>query len=162
MKSFLNFNKILIIILFLIATNSFATAENLLIGSAHQNTIYSSKTYTEGLNYFGIGDFVYIVLDNLVENDNTTNNLVKNGETVNAQVVQLLSNGNLLIQGKKTVINNDERTNLIITGIVNPKSITKSKQILSKNISNIKISFLNNSNISQESSFINKLIKHLL
>lgn len=162
MKLLSNLNKFVLAVFILTISNSYCFAENLLISSAHQNSLYNSKSYYEGLKTFGIGDSIYIVLDELSENNNLIQNYVNNGETVNAQVVQLLSNGNLLIQGKKTVINNNKRINLVITGIANPKSITKSGQILSKNITNINISYLNNSTINHHSSFKNKLIKHLL
>ena len=155
-------NKFLFLLLVLVMSNSYSFAENLLISSAQHNSLYNSKSYYEEFSSFGIGDSIYIVMDEFSEDKNVVQNFVNNGETVTAQVVQLLSNGNLLIQGRKTVIHNNERISFIIMGIANPKLITKSGQILSKNITDIKISYLNNKTIHKQDSFMNKIMKHLL
>ncbi len=58
-------------------------------------------------------------------------------DTVVAQVVQVLPNGNLLVQGKKSLVNQNERLDLIISGIVDPKWINQSGEILSSHIANL-------------------------
>lgn len=57
-------------------------------------------------------------------------------DTVVAQVVQVLPNGNLLVQGKKSLVNQNERLDLIISGIVDPKWINQSGEILSSQVAN--------------------------
>ena len=165
MKNLYKLSKILLIISIIFFLNNNAFADNLLISSAaQQNSIYSTKSYYNNTKNFGIGDSIYIVLDEIsAENIDPSQNFINNGEIVSAQVVQLLSNDKLLIQGKKTIQSDNQRMNFIITGIINPKSISNSRQVLSRNISDLKISFLDNKNrYYKESNIINKIIKHLL
>ena len=58
-------------------------------------------------------------------------------DKVVAQVVQVLPNGNLLVQGKKSLVNQNERLDLIISGIVDPKWINQSGEILSSHVANL-------------------------
>ena len=58
-------------------------------------------------------------------------------DTVVAQVVQVLPNGNLLVQGKKSLVNQNERLDLIVSGIVDPKWINQSGEILSSHVANL-------------------------
>ncbi len=58
-------------------------------------------------------------------------------DTVVAQVVQVLPNGNLLVQGKKSLVNQNERVDLIISGVVDPKWINQSGQINSSQVANL-------------------------
>lgn len=58
-------------------------------------------------------------------------------DTVVAQVVQVLPNGNLLVQGKKSLVNQNERVDLIISGIVDPKWINQSGEINSNHVANL-------------------------
>jgi len=58
-------------------------------------------------------------------------------DTVVAQVVQVLPNGNLLVQGKKSLVNQNERVDLIISGIVDPKWINQSGEINSSHVANL-------------------------
>ena len=58
-------------------------------------------------------------------------------DTVVAQVVQVLPNGNLLVQGKKSLVNQNERVDLIISGVVDPKWINQSGEINSSHVANL-------------------------
>ena len=58
-------------------------------------------------------------------------------DTVVAQVVQVLPNGNLLVQGKKSLVNQNERVDLIISGIVDPKWVNQSGEISSSQVANL-------------------------
>ena len=58
-------------------------------------------------------------------------------DVVVAQVVQVLPNGNLLVQGKKSLVNQNERLDLIVSGIVDPKWINQSGEILSSHVANL-------------------------
>ena len=80
--------------------------------------------------------------------DGTEGNLNVTGQTqlartlsltdiVVAQVVQVLPNGNLLVQGKKSLVNQNERLDLIISGIVDPKWINQSGEIYSSQVANL-------------------------
>ncbi len=80
--------------------------------------------------------------------DGTNGNLSVDGSTqvgrnlkltdkVVAQVVQVLPNGNLLVQGKKSLVNQNERVDLIISGVVDPKWINQSGEISSNHVANL-------------------------
>jgi flagellar L-ring protein precursor FlgH len=59
--------------------------------------------------------------------------------TMSARVMNILENGNFLIEGRRQVTVNAEDQYLIITGIVRPDDITTDNTILSQNIADAKI-----------------------
>lgn len=100
---------------------------------------------------------------NTVENSaNTTRNLVF-GDTISTQVVQMLSNGNMMVQGKKTLVNNNERVDLIVTGIVDPRWIDQNGQISSTKVANLQFALSGRGSLSrgQNEGIINRVIKYL-
>ncbi len=60
---------------------------------------------------------------------------------ISARVVDVLPNGNLVIEGKKDTIVNNELQYLIISGIVRPEDITDENTILSTLISDARIEY---------------------
>ena len=70
-------------------------------------------------------------------------------DTVVAQVVQVLPNGNLLVQGKKSLVNQNERLDLIISGIVDPKWINQSGEILSSHVANLQFAMNGSGTVSR-------------
>ena len=75
----------------------------------------------------------------------------------------MLSNGNLLVQGKKTLVNNNERMDLIVTGVIDPRWINANGQISSTNVSNLQFALSGRGAISRGSNegIINRVIKYL-
>ena len=82
-------------------------------------------------------------------------------DTVVAQVVQVLPNGNLLVQGKKSLVNQNERVDLIISGIVDPKWINQSGEILSSHIANLQFAMNGSGTVSrgQNEGILDKAIR---
>lgn len=82
---------------------------------------------------------------------------------ITTQVVQILPNGNLVIQGKKTAINSDERAEILISGILDPRYITNSGQVSSKNIANLQFAVAGKGTTSSSDSegLMNKFVKFL-
>ena len=70
-------------------------------------------------------------------------------DTVVAQVVQVLPNGNLLVQGKKTLVNQNERVDLIISGIVDPKWINQAGVINSSQVANLQFAMNGTGTVSR-------------
>lgn len=70
-------------------------------------------------------------------------------DTVVAQVVQVLPNGNLLVQGKKSLVNQNERVDLIISGVVDPKWINQSGEIASNHIANLQFAMNGTGTVSR-------------
>ncbi|MBQ4647058.1 MAG: flagellar basal body L-ring protein FlgH [Candidatus Gastranaerophilales bacterium] len=82
-------------------------------------------------------------------------------DTVVAQVVQVLPNGNLLVQGKKSLVNQNERLDLIISGIVDPKWINQSGEILSSQVANLQFAMNGAGTVSrgQNEGILDKAIR---
>jgi flagellar L-ring protein FlgH len=60
-------------------------------------------------------------------------------DVVTCQVVQVLPNGNLVVQGKKTVFGNQEQQDLYVTGIVNPYFLDSTNTINSNQVANMEM-----------------------
>ena len=58
-------------------------------------------------------------------------------DKVAVQVIQLLPNGNLLVQGKKTLVNANERVDLLVSGVVDPRWIDQQGEISSTQVANL-------------------------
>lgn len=85
------------------------------------------------------------------------------GDTVAVQVVQQLPNGNLSVQGKKTMVNGNERMDVIITGLVDPRWIDQNGRISSNNVANLQFAMSGRGAISrsQNEGIFNRFIKYL-
>ncbi len=60
-------------------------------------------------------------------------------DNVTCQVVQVLPNGDLMVQGQKTIQANKERTDLIVSGIVRPYYLDRNNQISSRMVGNFQM-----------------------
>ena len=82
-------------------------------------------------------------------------------DNVAAQVVQVLPNGNLLVQGKKVLLNQNERVDLIVSGIVDPRWINQAGEIESGRVSNLQFALNGAGTVSrgQNEGLINKFIR---
>ncbi len=100
-----------------------------------------------------------------LENDNKSSisRTTKISNTVAAQVVQIMPNGNLVIQGKKTAINGPDKVNLILSGVVDPRMITSSGSVSSKYIANLQMAVISKGTISRSEivSPVNRVLRHL-
>jgi len=85
------------------------------------------------------------------------------GDTIAVQVVQQMANGNLSIQGKKTIVNGNERLDLIVTGLVDPRWIDQNGQIYSYRVANLQFAVSGRGAISrsQNEGIFNRFIKYL-
>ncbi len=101
--------------------------------------------------------------ENTVKNTASATRAISFGDKITAQVVQLLSNGNLLIQGKKSLISNNERVDLIVTGVIDPRWINASGEIPSTKVSNLQFAMSGRGSISRSSNegILNRVIKYL-
>lgn len=84
-------------------------------------------------------------------------------DTMTAQVIQILPNGNLVIQGKKTAINSGEKAEILLSGVVDPRFITNSGEISSKYIANLQYAVVGKGTASSSDSegLVNKFMKVL-
>ena len=78
--------------------------------------------------------------------------ITKSTDIITAQVIQLLPNGNLVIQGKKVAINSGEKAEVLISGIVDPRFITNSGEVSSKYIANFQFAVVGKGTTSSSDS----------
>lgn len=119
------------------------------------NTILGRNLINDNLGTFGG--------TNKVTNSANQNNKVSFGDKIAVQVVQQMPNGNLVVQGKKTLVNGNERSDLIVTGVVDPRWISSSGQIYSKYVANLQFAISGRGSISRSANegIINRFIKYL-
>lgn len=84
-------------------------------------------------------------------------------DKITCQVVQILPNGSLMIQGKKLLGGNTEKQILYVSGIVNPYYLDTDNQIDSTKVANLQLETVGRGNLSNEQhqSFINRLFRYV-
>ena len=100
---------------------------------------------------------------NQVTNSANGSRAMKLGDRIAVQVVQQLPNGNLSVQGKKTIVNGNERMDFIITGVVDPRWLNDEGEIYSYNVSNLQFALSGRGSISrsQNEGIFNRFIRYL-
>lgn len=119
------------------------------------NSLLGHDVFSNQINNFGGS--------NTVENGANSSRSMTFADTIAVQVVQQLPNGNLVVQGKKTVVNANERMDLIVTGVVDPRWINALGQVLSSRVANLQFASSGRGAISRSSNegIINRFIKYL-
>lgn len=119
------------------------------------NTVFGQHWINDNLGGFGGS--------NAVENSADQSNQITFGDKIAVQVVQQMPNGNLVVQGKKTLVSANERTELIVTGVVDPRWITADGQVFSKYVANLQFAVSGAGSISRSGNegIINRFIKYL-
>ena len=84
-------------------------------------------------------------------------------DAVTVQVVQLLPNGNLMVPGTKTLVNGNERVDLLISGVVDPRWINDVGEVNSQNVANLQFALAGKGSVSRggNEGIINRFIKYL-
>ncbi len=97
--------------------------------------------------------------------DSTTTNQRQLGinDYVTVQVVQMLPNGNLMVQGKKTLVNGNERVDFLVSGVVDPRFIDQKGQVYSRNVANFQFALAGKGTVSRAGNegIINRAVKYL-
>lgn len=141
--------------------------------SLNDNLTYSSEkssttvdTFTTFINkWFGISlkNSDGFGGSNEVSNSAVGSRAMKLGDKIACQVVQQLPNGNLSVQGKKTIVNGNERMDFIVTGVVDPRWLNVDGEIYSYNVSNLQFALSGRGSISrsQNEGIFNRFVKYL-
>ncbi|MBR1373199.1 flagellar basal body L-ring protein FlgH [bacterium] len=100
---------------------------------------------------------------NEVSNTATGARALSIGDRIAVQVVQQLPNGNLGVQGKKTLVNGNERMDFIITGVVDPRWLNVDGEVYSYNVANLQFALSGRGSISrsQNEGIFNRFIRYL-
>jgi flagellar L-ring protein precursor FlgH len=119
------------------------------------NKLLPGKLVPEGIDDFGGS--------NAVENAAKVSRKTVFQDTITAQVVQILPNGNLVVQGKKTAINAGERVNILLSGIIDPRLISSTGTINSSQVANLQLAMVGEGTISRSDNegTVNKFIRYL-
>lgn len=119
------------------------------------NTLLGRDLLNKQFNNFGGS--------NSVSNSGKTGRSMSYGDTVAVQVVQQMPNGNLVVQGKKTIVSSNERMDFIVSGIVDPRWISSAGQVYSRNVANLQFAMSGRGSISRSDNegIINRFIKYL-
>jgi flagellar L-ring protein precursor FlgH len=119
------------------------------------NTLLPGKPVPAGIDGFGGS--------HTTSNQSTIDRKKKIADTVTAQVVQVLPNGNLVIQGKKTQINQGEKVDVILSGIIDPRLLSTSGSINSSQVANLQLAVVGKGTVSRSDSegTVNKVIRYL-
>jgi len=119
------------------------------------NSFFNHDVVNPNLNNFGGS--------NTVANTAATSRQMTFGDIISVQVVQQMPNGNLVVQGKKTIVNANERMDLVVTGVVDPRSINALGQVSSNKVANLQFAQSGRGSISRSNNegIINKFIKYL-
>ena len=100
---------------------------------------------------------------NQVDSQTSNERSLNVSDYVTVQVVQLLPNGNLMVQGKKTLLNGNERVDLLVSGVVDPRWINYTGQVSSRNVANLQFALAGKGSISRGSNegIFNRVIRYL-
>lgn len=120
---------------------------------------FSKKKYIPNIEFPNLDDF-----GGSSQTKNTANiqKSLKFKDIMTTQVVQVLPNGNLVIQGKKVAINSGEKTQVILSGIVDPRFITNAGSVESHYIVNLQLAIVGNGTVSRHDneSVINRIFNN--
>ncbi len=132
-------------------TDSFSSILNDLLSSSKNNI----RVEIPSMNDFGGAAST--------KNTASTERTIQIQDRMTAQVVQVLPNGNLVVQGKKVAINAGEKTQVILSGIVDPRFITNAGTVESNNIANLQLAVVGNGTVSRHDSesLINRVFGYL-
>jgi len=93
------------------------------------------------------------------ETDGTTESGSSLVTTVSAEVVEVLPNGNLVIEARRKMVVNHETQTMVLTGVVRRADVTRDNRISSGKIANLDLRYEGKGSISkrQKPGLLNKL-----
>lgn len=93
------------------------------------------------------------------QTDGTTTSSNNLTTTISAEVVEVMPNGNLVIEARRSMVVNKETQIVVLSGIVRPDDINKSNQVVSTSIANVQLRYEGKGQIArrQKPGILNKL-----
>lgn len=148
----------------IIMSESISLNDNLSYSSAKESS--TTDTFTSFVNKwfgFSVKDSNGYGGSNEVSNSATGSRAMTLGDKIACQVVQQLPNGNISVQGKKTIVNGNERMDFIVTGVVDPRWLNEDGEVYSYNVSNLQFALSGRGSISrsQNEGIFNRFIRYL-
>ena len=146
-------------------TENVSVSDNLTYSSAKEsNTRDAFTSYLkEWFHLSGLKSSGGYGGSNEVSNSAQGQRALSMGDRIACQVVQQLPNGNLGIQGKKTLVNGNERVDFIVTGVVDPRWLNVDGEVYSYNVSNLQFALSGRGSVSrsQNEGIFNRFIRYL-
>lgn len=146
-------------------TENVSVSDNLTYSSAKEsNTTDAFTSYLkEWFHLSGLKSAGGYGGSNEVSNSAQGQRALSMGDRIACQVVQQLPNGNLAVQGKKTLVNGNERVDFIVTGVVDPRWLNVEGEVYSYNVSNLQFALSGRGSVSrsQNEGIFNRFIRYL-
>lgn len=119
------------------------------------NRLLPGKVFNNNINNYGGS--------NDVSSNTSTSRSLNFNNNVAVQVVQIMPNGNLVVQGKKTIMNANERMDLLVSGIVDPRWISNAGVVNSSNVANLQFAMSSQGSTSRAGNegIVNRVIRYL-
>ncbi len=114
--------------------------------NAAVTNFFGTPTILNAQNFWGNGYSFEPKVEGFMKNDfkgeGETNRSGKLIGTITAKVVEVMPNGNFVIESRKDLIINSERQTLVLTGMVRPDDIASDNSVLSSRIADAEIYFV--------------------
>ncbi|HOO57227.1 MAG TPA: flagellar basal body L-ring protein FlgH [bacterium] len=83
--------------------------------------------------------------------------------TISAEVVEVLPNGNLVIEARRSLVVNEETQAMIISGIIRPNDVTRENTVSSSDIANLNVRYQGEGPIAkrQRPGVLNKIFNFI-
>jgi len=126
-------------------TTSIAVQNNTTVNNTHTLTENSTTILNSVISKFFNWKKALLPNVNGLDNNNQVMVQANNLKTytftdvITCQVIQVMPNGNLVVQGKKTVFGNQEQQDLYVTGVVNPYFLDANNTINSNQVANLEM-----------------------
>jgi flagellar L-ring protein precursor FlgH len=72
--------------------------------------------------------------------------------TITAKVVEVMPNGNLLLESRKDIVINNERQTLILRGMIRPDDVALDNTIVSSKVADAEVYFVGNGIVQEKQS----------
>lgn len=119
----------------------------------------------DGGNFNDVNKLPKIGIGAKYESDNEakTSKMMKITATIKAEVVEILPNGNLVIEAVKTRIVNQETEKITLAGIIDPDDIDATGSVLSDDVAQLRVSYTGNGSVSdsQKRGLLGRLLDFL-
>ncbi len=98
-----------------------------------------------------------------IDNEAKTSKKTKLSATIKAEVVEILPNGNLVLEAKKERQINEEKEIITLTGVIDPDDLDATGSIISDDVAQLRIAYTGRGSVSdgQKRGLLSKILTYL-
>ena len=98
-----------------------------------------------------------------MDNEAKTSKKTKLSATIKAEVVEILPNGNLVLEAKKERQINEEKETITLTGVIDPDDLDATGSIISDDVAQLRVSYTGRGSVSdgQKRGLFSKVLTYL-